>query len=678
MTFFRAILISAFCALVSVPVFGAVDPREAVDWSKYPQVVHVQAFVSDELFYSCTGQYVAPNLILTAAHCILNDGGNLYGNINVVTYAGKKCAAQQAFWVGNYLTADNSYPYDFAVLQIEPECYSSINYKIEVSDIDKDIDVYNVGFGSLTILSDNEIKKLREKFTSLPVESRTNAGIVEQEFTSVLGRPIRDVFDNHKLKLDARCSGYRQQSDNVVYTDCYDWNGNSGSPIVQRGTNNLIGVMAGSNNNGFQHIGVDEKFVSGGASTVIFEKWLADIIKNFPPTQLENTVVDNTSQTGNGGNGTSTTKDEDVSAPVTLDNNASGENVGSVQIARMPGLNVADIIMNMNQSSGTPETEFRDLSAGYTVPDFSAFVEDVEETKTEKQQELNVFVNKKQTTDIEFVRGVLENVIEINRLSKLEEAYKKAKENEKSLKNRLVSGLSMAATGIGGMQLAQGLAEQSADAAAERDMQAYLATFQCTAGGKTYSGGTSGIELAGANQLTSLYQQYVDLAADLKERKAALGMKAGIESEVILDKANMGLYDDVGKGIENGTYASLYRASKGNEKDIKKFSEDKDTAQKRVKGGAIAAGAGAVGGGILGNVDFSSWGSGNASSAFSSLGSNLGSALGNSNILSAAAGALSGSGGASNLLGNAAGALSGSGGGIDSSTINSVLQAVGK
>ena len=57
---------------------------------------------------------------------------------------------------------------------------------------------------------------------------------------------------------------------------------------------------------------------------------------------------------------------------------------------------------------------------------------------------------------------------------------------------------------------------------------------------------------------------------------------------------------------------------------------------------------------------------------------NLGSALGNSNILSAAAGALSGSGGASNLLGNAASALSGSGGGIDSSTINSVLQAVGK
>jgi hypothetical protein len=194
-------------------------------------------------------------------------------------------------------------------------------------------------------------------------------------------------------------------------------------------------------------------------------------------------------------------------------------------------------------------------------------------------------------------------------------------------------------------------------------MQAYLATFQCTAGGKTYSGGTSGIELAGANQLTGLYQQYVDLAADLKERKAALGIKAGIESEVILDKANTGLYDDVGKGIENGTYASLYRASKGNEKDVNKLAEQKNTSATRVKGGAIAAGAGAVGGAVLDNIDFSSWGSGNASSAFSGLGSALGQAAG----------------GLSGTLGQAAGALSGSGAsGVDSSTINSVLQAVGK
>ena len=182
-----------------------------------------------------------------------------------------------------------------------------------------------------------------------------------------------------------------------------------------------------------------------------------------------------------------------------------------------------------------------------------------------------------------------------------EKAYDAAHEKETSLANRLLGGASMAATGIGGMQLAQGLAERSADAAAEQDMQAYLSTFTCKigdAGGKLYKGGEMGIEVSGGNKLASLYQQYVDLAADLKERKAALGMAPGIESAVVMDKANMGLYDDTGRGIENGTYASLYRASKGNENDAKKLAEQKDTSANRVKGGAIAAGVGAVGGAI--------------------------------------------------------------------------------
>ena len=191
--------------------------------------------------------------------------------------------------------------------------------------------------------------------------------------------------------------------------------------------------------------------------------------------------------------------------------------------------------------------------------------------------------------------------VDTEQIKEAEEAYKETKENETSFANRMLGGLSMAATGIGGMELAQGLAEQNADEAAERDMTAYLATFQCKVGDKRYSGGTTGIETDGANQLTSLYQEYVELAADLKERKTALGMKAGIESEVILDKNNTGLYDDVGHGIENGTYASLYRASRGNENDIKKLEEQKNTSANRVKGGAIAAGVGVVGG-IVGNI----------------------------------------------------------------------------
>ena len=189
---------------------------------------------------------------------------------------------------------------------------------------------------------------------------------------------------------------------------------------------------------------------------------------------------------------------------------------------------------------------------------------------------------------------------ETNTIADAEQAYADAKDKEQSTANKMLGGLSMAATGIGAMQMAQGLSEQSADADAARDMDAYLATMQCRVGDNVYKLGDAGIDVGGTNQLTELYQQYVDLAADLKERKTALGMKSGIESQVVMDSAKMGLYDDKGNGIENGTYASLYRASRGNEKDKKAFDDAKDTSRNRVKYGTIAAGVGVVGG-VIGN-----------------------------------------------------------------------------
>ncbi|MFQ6739761.1 MAG: hypothetical protein ACLRFJ_03805 [Alphaproteobacteria bacterium] len=189
-----------------------------------------------------------------------------------------------------------------------------------------------------------------------------------------------------------------------------------------------------------------------------------------------------------------------------------------------------------------------------------------------------------------------------NRAVELEQKYLAAKEREQSLANRMLGGATMALTGIGGMELAQGLAEQKADKDAELDMDAYLATFKCEYGNNRAQGSETGIELPGANNLFDLYQEYMTLAADLKERKEALGLKPGIESEVVLDKANTGLYDDTSTGITNGTYASLYRAKMGSDVDRAKLQEISDTSKKRVTGGAVTAGAGAtfgIGGNIL-------------------------------------------------------------------------------
>ena len=185
------------------------------------------------------------------------------------------------------------------------------------------------------------------------------------------------------------------------------------------------------------------------------------------------------------------------------------------------------------------------------------------------------------------------------RLKDLEDDYKAKKENEQSTANKTLTALSTAATGIGGMELARGLAEQSADKAADQSMAAYIATMRCTYGdGKQVKAGPEEIELPGGNnqQLMNLRAEYFALATDLKERKTALNMKPGIESEEILDKAASGLYDDDNVGIDKGAYESLYRAQMlGSEADQAKIDENAKASKNRVIAGAVVGGVGVVG-----------------------------------------------------------------------------------
>jgi len=191
------------------------------------------------------------------------------------------------------------------------------------------------------------------------------------------------------------------------------------------------------------------------------------------------------------------------------------------------------------------------------------------------------------------------------RVADAEKAYNAAYDAEQSTENRILGGTTIAATGLGGMQLAQGLAEQAADRAAEEDMKAYIATFKCSIGEKgpkNYNGGTKGITTPVLTQFTDLYQDYKNTAGQLKIRKEALGMTPGIEAELVLEaKDTDSLYDDVGHGIENRTQASLYRSLTGDADDANALNDKKETSATRVKGGAAAVGAGVVGG-VAGNL----------------------------------------------------------------------------
>ena len=178
---------------------------------------------------------------------------------------------------------------------------------------------------------------------------------------------------------------------------------------------------------------------------------------------------------------------------------------------------------------------------------------------------------------------------------------------EQSIENKTLGAASMATTGIGAMNLMSGMAEQNADDDAERAMKAYLETFRCNyGGGSNFKGGEVNIELPGGNDLAALRREYMALAADLKQRKEQLGIAPGIESEVILDQAATGLYDDVGTGITGGAYTSVARALMDkNGDDAAAWAAQKADAASKTKTGLITTAAG-VGIGAIGNLALNS------------------------------------------------------------------------
>lgn len=181
-------------------------------------------------------------------------------------------------------------------------------------------------------------------------------------------------------------------------------------------------------------------------------------------------------------------------------------------------------------------------------------------------------------------------------LDEKQTAYDEAKENQ------MLTAATTVATGIGGIELARGLSEQSADKDAEQNMSAYLATFRCKYGdAEPVKAGPDEIELPGGNDANMIKyrNEYFALANDLKERKNALGMNPGIENQEILDKSQTGLYDDESVGITSGAYASLYRAQMLNsEQDQQQIDEEKKKSKNRVIAGAVVGGVGVVGGAV--------------------------------------------------------------------------------
>ena len=242
---------------------------------------------------------------------------------------------------------------------------------------------------------------------------------------------------------------------------------------------------------------------------------------------------------------------------------------------------VADSIIKDAENKKATKSEIKDLEK---IRD-AVMAENPNTKKTEK--------TKKELTDEE-------KAAKEAKVAAAQEKYDDAKATEQSAENKLLGATTMMATGMGAMKLASSMSEQQADQEAEDQMRAYLSTFYCQYGSKRVPGGTKNAEIAGGNELINLYAQYVNLANDLKARKAALDIAPGIESEAILDNATAGLHDDKSIGKRGGMFTSLARALQDpTGEDAKKWKAQQEESAKNVKEGATALGVGAVGSAVI-------------------------------------------------------------------------------
>ncbi|MBP5364196.1 MAG: OmpA family protein [Alphaproteobacteria bacterium] len=190
------------------------------------------------------------------------------------------------------------------------------------------------------------------------------------------------------------------------------------------------------------------------------------------------------------------------------------------------------------------------------------------------------------------------------KVAALADNAQKMRDKETSLENRIIGAAGIGMTGIGGTMVGSALSERAADISAEQAMAAYLQTFHCEYGdGKNIKGGEVNVELPGGNDMIELYQEYAQLANDLKIRKEALGIRPGIESEVVIDKSETGLYEYTPDGIDGGVYASIARAILYPDgEDAAMWAAQRAATQKKLVAGAVVAGVGAVGSGVANYV----------------------------------------------------------------------------
>lgn len=175
-----------------------------------------------------------------------------------------------------------------------------------------------------------------------------------------------------------------------------------------------------------------------------------------------------------------------------------------------------------------------------------------------------------------------------------EDAYRNEYDNAQSWANKGITAGSTLLTGEGAMMAAQAIAEQKADKKAEEQMAEWISKMGCEYGnGQQVNLGKE--ETLPAGDLAKYYAEYKQLADKLKETKTALNLRPGIESEVLYDRAETGLYQYANAERQSGGFTSLSRALMNPEgADAEQWNAQKAEVAKDLTTGTLLTAGGLV------------------------------------------------------------------------------------
>lgn len=624
--YFALIVVLCFCPSAFAGV-GSHDNRYYVTdemWATEPYKKFVNLRILQDRGYGlvpygeCSGQYISPNLILSAGHCTDGDG------YQIINYKHETFPVELVQTPYKQDTAKVGDLGDWAVwLVTNPQYYSDSYFNISVPT--QTINVINAGWGWARIFEDQELYKIREILEEMRKNSEKDFIDINAVSYSLSKKMIEyglePISDYHNRLKASECkiifedcsklfnvvvdtatpsllnyeignnlprtkqqqnlerianTTYKKFVDmcnnqqllkrwaypNILATTCDSWGGNSGGGYISESGNQLYGICSFGADAFTDDLNSD--YI---ASALQFNTKIKTLIKKY---DSKNPVEKNISKIPN--RSKKNIQYNDFQRPDDIDE-------------EYPDLDISDeeqrILKNMNYRIQILQTETGDLDAKlmYRLSDIRSMTDD----------QLLGFLNK-----------MVEYQVKSEQLEKLQQAYEEAKAREQSFANRALTAATVAMTGLGGMQWASGVAEQNADQDAERDMLAYIATMKCEYGnGQHITIGNEEITLPGGNELLEYFTEYKEIAERLKETKTALGLRSGIEGEVLYDHAQTGLYQYATADKTGGAETSLYRAlTDESGADAAAWAEQQEGAAKKKNIGATVAGTGAIGGAV--------------------------------------------------------------------------------